>query len=69
MAHDVTTDEAAGPLSSPSRRAVLAGAGATALVAGVVVYLMGNSEGRPPGAHLALAPQRNGGEVVWSCAF
>jgi hypothetical protein len=32
MAHDVTTDEAAGPLSSPSRRAVLAGAGATALV-------------------------------------
>jgi Rieske Fe-S protein len=32
MAHDVTTDEAAGPLSSPSRRAVLAGAGVTALV-------------------------------------
>ena len=32
MAHDVTSGEATGPLASPSRRAVLAGAGATALV-------------------------------------
>jgi hypothetical protein len=47
---------------------ILLGVGATSLVTGVVVYLMGNSE-RRPSSHLALAPGRHGGEVVWSCAF
>jgi hypothetical protein len=47
---------------------ILMGAGATALVAGVVVYMMGNSESGPSG-HLALAPDQHGGEVVWSCGF
>jgi tetratricopeptide (TPR) repeat protein len=44
------------------------GVGATSLVAGVVLYLMGNSEGRPS-PRLALAPGQHGGKVVWSCAF
>jgi tetratricopeptide (TPR) repeat protein len=44
------------------------GVGATSLVAGVVVYLMGNAEhGRP--SQVALAPGRHGGQVVWSCGF
>jgi len=47
---------------------ILLGVGATSLVTGVVVYLLGNSE-RRPSSHLALAPGRHGGEVVWSCGF
>ena len=44
------------------------GLGATSLVTGVVLYLMGNSE-RRESSHLALAPGRHGGQVVWSCGF
>ena len=47
---------------------ILLGVGATSLAAGVVVYLMGNSE-RRSSSHLALAPGPHGGEVVWSCGF
>jgi tetratricopeptide (TPR) repeat protein len=45
---------------------ILTGVGATALVAGVVVFSMGNSE-RVPSARVALG--RHGGQVVWSCGF
>jgi tetratricopeptide (TPR) repeat protein len=44
------------------------GVGATSLVAGVVVYLMGNSE-RRSSSHVALAPGQHGGQVVWSCVY
>jgi hypothetical protein len=47
---------------------IVLGVGAASLVTGVVVYLMGNSE-RGPSSHLALAPGRHGGQVVWSCGF
>jgi hypothetical protein len=47
---------------------ILLGVGATSLAAGVVVYLMGNSE-RRSSSQLALAPGRDGGQVVWSCGF
>jgi hypothetical protein len=47
---------------------IVLGVGATSLVAGVVVYLMGNSE-RRSSSHLALAPGQHGGQVVWSCGF
>jgi Rieske Fe-S protein len=50
MAHDVTSDEATGPLLSPSRRAVLAGAGATALVVLTGCSTYDSREPAPPPA-------------------
>ena len=60
-------DEASAERRQTAGQIVL-GAGATSLAAGLVVYLMGNSE-RGSSSHLALAPGRHGGQVVWSCGF
>jgi tetratricopeptide (TPR) repeat protein len=47
---------------------IVIGVGATALVAGIVVYLTGNSQDRSS-SQVALAPDRHGGQMVWSCVF